>query len=445
MTSMLCRKEFGGQVRVHDGSLVEELTVDDNDQIRTLMKSKRRSANRRINRPNTTPSPARSLSRNMDSQSLIGQTMKVQDWLNEKTVKTLQIVIPFTISNRAEEKSDLESKAARQLYSPLLQTENTFVKDVEDFISHRELTNLRKKEVLHKNWNERVYKPLRKKIIEAMDSNDWPEVDRRKRELHRQYLEFTNEKGHVFLDTMDPEEYYAMALNGHRPAPIKETKGIKKSLKTKESTIYNPRPIDKPSPTHERPGDLSDRKCGSKISTAKIETRPLHDPLISQSRQRNEEDRTILRCLTGYRYSDQDIEQVKMPAMPLVPLGRHGTDSIRWLQMPLSNIESTPRMASRKRMIGKFNNTDINFEQWSRTPYNHEAVDKELQIQKKRQYSEDQKPPFRYPLIRLPPKLYPRYPRSVSFQDPLVQEIPIMTMEPLDQSVQHMSLDAGGE
>ncbi|XP_052241954.1 protein FAM228B-like isoform X5 [Dreissena polymorpha] len=385
MTSMLCRKEFGGQVRVHDGSLVEELTVDDNDQIRTLMKSKRRSANRRINRPNTTPSPARSLSRNMDSQSLIGQTMKVQDWLNEKTVKTLQ------------EKSDLESKAARQLYSPLLQTENTFVKDVEDFISHRELTNLRKKEVLHKNWNERVYKPLRKKIIEAMDSNDWPEVDRRKRELHRQYLEFTNEKGHVFLDTMDPEEYYAMALNGHRPAPIK------------------------------------------------IETRPLHDPLISQSRQRNEEDRTILRCLTGYRYSDQDIEQVKMPAMPLVPLGRHGTDSIRWLQMPLSNIESTPRMASRKRMIGKFNNTDINFEQWSRTPYNHEAVDKELQIQKKRQYSEDQKPPFRYPLIRLPPKLYPRYPRSVSFQDPLVQEIPIMTMEPLDQSVQHMSLDAGGE
>ena len=27
-----------------------------------------------------------------------------------------------------QEKSDLESKAARQLYSPLLQTENTFVR-----------------------------------------------------------------------------------------------------------------------------------------------------------------------------------------------------------------------------------------------------------------------------------------------------------------------------
>ena len=39
--------------------------------------------------------------------------------------------------------------------------------------------------------------------------------------------------------------------------------------------------------------------------------------------------------------------QVKLPAMPLVPLGRHGTDSVRWLEMPLSNIESTPRVASR--------------------------------------------------------------------------------------------------
>ena len=65
---------------------------------------------------------------------------------------------------------------------------------MEDYINHHELWDLRKKEVLHKTWNERVYKPLRKKIISAMDSNDWPEVDRRKRELHRQYLEFVNDK-----------------------------------------------------------------------------------------------------------------------------------------------------------------------------------------------------------------------------------------------------------
>lgn len=69
--------------------------------------------------------------------------------------------------------------------------------------------------------------------------------------------------------------------------------------------------------------------------------------MLSQGRQRSAEDRTILRCITGYDYTDKDIEQVKLPPLPLVPLGRHGTDSIQWLRMPLHNIESTPRMASR--------------------------------------------------------------------------------------------------
>lgn len=32
-----------------------------------------------------------------------------------------------------------------------------------------------------------------------MDSNDWPEVDRRKRELHKQYLEFTNQKVFIMI------------------------------------------------------------------------------------------------------------------------------------------------------------------------------------------------------------------------------------------------------
>ena len=70
---------------------------------------------------------------------------------------------------------------------------------METFVNTKDVMNLRKKEVLHKKWNERVYKPLRKKIIEAMESNDWPEVDRRKREMHRQYLEFVNEKVTIVL------------------------------------------------------------------------------------------------------------------------------------------------------------------------------------------------------------------------------------------------------
>ena len=66
--------------------------------------------------------------------------------------------------------------------------------DVNDFLDHSDLLELRKKELLHKNWNERVYEPIRRKILKAMNGQDWLENDRRKRELHRQYLEHVNRK-----------------------------------------------------------------------------------------------------------------------------------------------------------------------------------------------------------------------------------------------------------
>ena len=65
---------------------------------------------------------------------------------------------------------------------------------MEDYVSHKDVMDLRKKEMLHKKWNDRVHEPLRKKIIEVMDGSDWPELDRRKRELQKQNLEFVNEK-----------------------------------------------------------------------------------------------------------------------------------------------------------------------------------------------------------------------------------------------------------
>ncbi|XP_033741143.1 protein FAM228B-like isoform X7 [Pecten maximus] len=330
MSSLLCLKQDGGSVHIHDNDVIRELAVDSQDHTMTVLMNKidtKGRKSRQTEAVETTNGDA-----GMDSQSLIGQTMRVQDWLNEKTVKGLQ------------EKSDIETREARKLYEPLLETEDTFVKNLEEYITYKDVMEQRKKEMLHKKWNDRVFEPLRKNIIDAMDSDDWPELDRRKRELHKQYLEFTNQKGHVFLDTMDPEEYYAQALNGHRPAPIK-------------------------------------------VSTA-----ALRDPLLSQGRQRSAEDRTILRCITGYNYTDKDLEQVKLPPLPLVPLGRHGTDSLKWLEMPLHNIESTPRLASRRRMRGTFNTSNLDYNTWEKTPQDNHQRYMEMQIQRKRIFQET--PPF---------------------------------------------------
>ncbi|XP_056014261.1 protein FAM228B-like isoform X23 [Ostrea edulis] len=349
MASLLCVKQPGGKVKMHSSELIEELMIDSKDHITTMKMSKSDVYRRRQKRPMSTS--VIQTREGVDSKSLIGQTLRVQDWLNEKTVKGLQFAIPQAWVEQ-QERSDMETKEARELYNPLLEVEGTFVRDMQNVVKSKDVLDLRKREMLHKKWNDRVYEPLRGKIIDVMDGEDWPELDRRKRELHKQYLEFVNQKGHVFLDTMDPSEYYAQALNGHRPAPIK------------------------------------------------IATKAFRDPLLSQGRERSAEERTILRCLTGNDYTDKDIEQVKLPPLPLVPLGRHGTDSIRWLEMPLHNIESTPRMASRRRMHGTFNQSQLNFEEWSRAQRNRAQVEMELQTQKKRMYTEV--PPFKIPPREVP-------------------------------------------
>ncbi|KAL8624905.1 hypothetical protein ACOMHN_016201 [Nucella lapillus] len=234
--------------------------------------------------------------------------------------------------------------------TPLLDTEKTFVKDVKSYLDHKDMLDLRKKELLHKNWTNRVFEPIREKIVGAMNSDDWPDKDRRRRELHRQYLEHINKKkseGHVFLDTMDEGEYYAQALNHSRPSSI---------------TVH---------------------------------TNSLQDPLLAQERQRNKEDQMVLHCLTGQLYSHSDIDQVRLPPLPLVPLGRHGTDSVSWLEMPLGNIESTPRRASRGRMHGTCTDTQIDFPHWSKMQFDAAVLDAEMQLQKKRMFEE--KPPYGIP------------------------------------------------
>ncbi|XP_078321953.1 protein FAM228B-like isoform X3 [Crassostrea virginica] len=403
MTSLLCVKQPGGKVNVHSSEFVDELMIDSKDHIRTTKMNKSEVYRKRTRRPMSTSV----VQSKVDSKSLIGQTLRVQDWLNEKTVRGLQFDIPQAWVEK-QERSDLETKEARELYNPLLEVENTFVRDLENVVSSQEVLDLRKREMLHKKWNDRVYEPLREKIIDVMEGEDWPELDRRKRELHKQYLEFVNEKGHVFLDTMDPSEYYAQALNGHRPAPIKHA-----CLKWSKHMAAAKRRFD-----HQH---------------YKIATKAFRDPLLSQGRERSAEERTILRCLTGNEYTDKDIEQVKLPPLPLVPLGRHGTDSVRWLEMPLHNIESTPRMASRRRMHGTFNQSQLDFEQWSRAQLDRAQVELEMQTQKKRMFKEV--PPFKIPPRELPPSYLE--PKNVGIQT-IPEELEQLTLKnwvPTNESI----------
>ena len=44
--------------------------------------------------------------------------------------------------------------------------------------------------------------------------------------------------------------------------------------------------------------------------------------------------------------SDKEIEEMRLPPAPLVPLGRHGTECNTWLRMQLHDIDSGVRKRS---------------------------------------------------------------------------------------------------
>ncbi|XP_070190064.1 uncharacterized protein [Littorina saxatilis] len=186
MSSLLCVKSLDGKVEMHNKTVAEDLAVEDDTMPRSFMPMKsaaKRTSKKISKRPMSTPNlQTDNTAPGMDAGYLINNTLKMQDWIGKKQATDLQ--------------------------------------DLNEYLEHTDLLELRKRELLHKNWNEKVYEPIRRQILAAMNGQDWTEKDRRRRELHCQYLEHVNRKGHVFLDTMDKGEYYAQALYCHRPAPI---------------------------------------------------------------------------------------------------------------------------------------------------------------------------------------------------------------------------------
>lgn len=75
--------------------------------------------------------------------------------------------------------------------------------------------------------------------------------------------------------------------------------------------------------------------------------KPLRDPTLLQGQMRDAEDQTILRCTSGSTYKGKSLDKIRLPTLPLVPQGRHGTENKTWIDMPLTDIESSVRHASR--------------------------------------------------------------------------------------------------
>ncbi|XP_017668534.1 PREDICTED: protein FAM228B isoform X2 [Lepidothrix coronata] len=78
---------------------------------------------------------------------------------------------------------------------------------VDRYLRHNDFLNLRKKEIVYKEWLKDVLEPVLQKIEDEMGSQSIEEMQKRKQEQLSQYLNYCNKKGYVFLDYFDPSEY----------------------------------------------------------------------------------------------------------------------------------------------------------------------------------------------------------------------------------------------
>ncbi|XP_026174835.1 protein FAM228A isoform X1 [Mastacembelus armatus] len=130
------------------------------------------------------------------------------DWLSHTPLRQLQA------------KMEDENQKAKEIIKPLQDTENGSVKDLERFLSQWDVTQLRRRELLHKRWTERVWFPLQRRVEEHVSSCSHAQAKRRQ-SLYSHYLHHCNTKGFVFLETYDPKEYNPFLLNIKTPHSFK--------------------------------------------------------------------------------------------------------------------------------------------------------------------------------------------------------------------------------
>ncbi|XP_018551659.1 protein FAM228A [Lates calcarifer] len=124
--------------------------------------------------------------------------------------------VSHTSLRQLQAKMETENLQAREIIKPLLDTENGFVKGLERFLSQRDVTELRRRELLHKRWTERVWFPLQRRVEEHVSSCS-PAEAKRRQGLYSHYLHHCNTKGFVFLETYDLKEYNPFLLNIKKP------------------------------------------------------------------------------------------------------------------------------------------------------------------------------------------------------------------------------------
>lgn len=107
---------------------------------------------------------------------------------------------------RLQAKVENENQHTRNALEQLLNTENGFIKELEKVLNQHDVAERRRRELLHKQWTERLWLPLQKQLHQRVSSCGAIDMKRRQ-SLYNHFLQHCNSKGYVFLDTYNLQEY----------------------------------------------------------------------------------------------------------------------------------------------------------------------------------------------------------------------------------------------
>ncbi|KFP43798.1 Protein FAM228B, partial [Chlamydotis macqueenii] len=183
----------------------------------------------------------------------------------------------------------------------VLDRENNFVGEVDRYLKHNDLLNLRRKEILYKKWLEDVSDPLLQRIEDKMSSQSSKEIEKRKEEQLSLYLNYRNKKGYVALEDYDPSEGEVCFPHLKFIVAVWEVSCLKRVVPT------------------------------------------FHDPLLRDVQRKFIETSIIKQCETGRPWSTRELNELSKAELPLLPLSRQRMDAVEWLKVPHDYIASEVR------------------------------------------------------------------------------------------------------
>ncbi|KAA8583143.1 hypothetical protein FQN60_015689 [Etheostoma spectabile] len=132
--------------------------------------------------------------------------------------------LSHTSLRRLQAKMEDDNQQVKATIQAILDTENGFMKELERFLSQRDITELRRRELLHKRWTERVWFPLQRRVEKHVSSCS-PVAVKRHLSLYRQYLHQCNTKANMPLHASSNHP-----VTASRKTPVvDETEGRKSS------------------------------------------------------------------------------------------------------------------------------------------------------------------------------------------------------------------------